>query len=75
MESSPDEDVAVYHINHRVASSPRNAFTTGEETRAASNASRSVDPVSNTAPGDEEEGAVDDSIDARGARPDVPRAR
>ena len=53
-------------------------MTTGEETREASKASRSVDPVSNTAPGDdegEEEGVADASVDARGARPDAPRAR
>jgi len=48
MESSPEDDVAVYHIIQREASSPRNALTTGALTPEASNASRSLDPVSNT---------------------------
>ena len=40
IESSPRAFVAAYHIVHRVASSPRNAFTTGAPTCAPSNASR-----------------------------------
>ena len=66
MESSPEDDVAVYHIIQRVESSPRNALTTGELTREASNASLSLDPVSNTAPESDDEDEDEASVDARG---------
>jgi hypothetical protein len=66
MESSPEDDVAVYHIIQRVESSPRNALTTGELTREASNASLSLDPVSNTAPESDDEDEDEAFVDARG---------
>jgi hypothetical protein len=66
MESSPEDDVVVYHIIQRVESSPRNALTTGELTREASNASLSLDPVSNTAPESDDEDEDEAFVDARG---------